>query len=123
MKKSSILMMVALMSGCATTGDMGAATNNLGVSLFQTAVNQKCQSEIKANQYYQLASIIMTDVQKSAIVEKACGCVSNKAAQSVTMTEIATAAIDANQRTAIVGKAVKNTLQACVAEWVQTAQK
>lgn len=122
MKKLSILMMAVLMSGCATTGGLGETVNNMGVSLFKTSVNEKCQSEIKANQYYQMASIIMSDEQKSSIVSKACGCVSDKAPQSVTMTEIATATLDSSQRPAIVGKAVQNTLQACVTEWLQGAK-
>lgn len=127
LKKSLAMLsiMATLLTGCATTGEQNTTANtidtvtNIGTSIFQTAVKQKCQTEITANQYYKLASIIMTDEQKSKIIDKACGCVSEKAPQSVSMTEVATAVIDTSSRPKIVAKAVSNTLQACVSEFVK----
>lgn len=131
MKKLAILPMLVALTACSTTGtiDPTVATNtvvntigtatNIGTAVFQTAVNQKCQSEIKNNQYYKVASSIMTNEQQNKITDSVCGCVSEKAPQSVTMTDLATAAIDSSARTRIVTKAVSNTLQACVSEFVK----
>lgn len=126
MKKTFAIAMIAMiLTGCASTGGETTASStintvtNIGTAVFQTAVNQKCQSEIKANQYYKVASIIMTDEQKNSITTKVCGCVSEKAPQSVSMGEVATAVIDTSSRPQIVAKAVSNTLQACVSEFIK----
>lgn len=118
MKKLCVFLTAVLLSGCAGTSELSKTANDIGMSLFKSAVNQKCQSEVKAHQYYQMASLIMSEAQKASVTEKVCGCVSDKAPESVTMAEIATAAIDGNQRPVIVAKAVKHTLQACVVEWI-----
>lgn len=126
LKKSLTLFAIttSLLTGCATTGEPNTANaigtvTDIGTGIFQTAVKQKCQTEITNNQYYKLASVIMTDEQKTNITNKACGCVSEKAPQSVTMSELATAVIDTTSRPKIVAKAVSNTLQACVSEFVK----
>lgn len=127
-------MMAVLLSlgltGCATgTGTGLTATDvvstgaNVGTALFQTAVNQKCQSELTANKYWQAASMLMTAETKTKVATNVCGCVSEKAPQSVTMADLATAAIDTTARTQVAAKAVSNTLQACVSEYVGTATK
>lgn len=126
-KKSFVMLSVVatLLTGCATMGEQKNSSNPLGTvteigtAIFQTAVKQKCHTEITANQYYQLASIIMAETQKSKIIDKACSCVAEKAPQSVSMTEIATAIIDTNSRPKIVAKAVSNTLKSCAVEYLK----
>lgn len=119
--KKFLMALPVILSGCAGMGlnEHGSSATQIGTALFQTAVKQKCQSEIKNNQYYKVASVIMTNEQQNKITDSVCGCVSEKAPQSMTMTELATAAIDSSARTRIVTKAVSNTLQACVSEFVK----
>ena len=130
-KFATTVAILSALTGCASTGGVDATTatntavntigtaTNIGTAVFQTAVNQKCQSEIKSNQYYKLASFAMTSEQQTKITESVCGCVSKKAPQSVSLTDMATAAIDSTARTQVVTKAVSNTLQACVTEFVK----
>ena len=53
------------------------------------------------------------------IQSEICGCVSEKAPQSVTAVDLATAAIDPAARNTIVTNAVTKTINACVAEAVK----
>lgn len=124
MKKLALIFSIIGLTSCAGSNTVNMATssptlNSIGSAIFQTAVNQKCQSEIKNNQYYNMASIIMTDSQKEKVVGNVCGCVSKKAPESVTLSEIATATVDANARPKIITKAVAKTLQACVADFIK----
>ncbi|EPJ4286325.1 hypothetical protein [Acinetobacter baumannii] len=48
-----------------------------------------------------------------------CGCVSEKAPNSVTAVELAAAALDVNARATIVNQVVSKTVNACVAEALQ----
>ncbi len=61
----------------------------------------------------------MTADQKTDVQGQICGCVSEKAPQSVTAVDLATAALDPNARATIVSNAVTKTINACVAEAVR----
>lgn len=122
MKKSLILMMLASCSLAAcTTGNITSAdiangmntATNASLGVFKYAVDQKCRSEIQNHQAWKLASIAMTTEQQSTTLTKVCGCVSEKAPQSVTMVELGQAAVDSNARTQIVANAVTKTLNSC----------
>lgn len=127
-KFTTTLATIFVLSGCAsTTGgtiaiDPNAAigtASNVGMAVFQTAVDQKCRSEITNNQYYKLASVAMTADQQAQIQNNVCGCVSQKAMQNVNIVDLATAAANPSSRTQIVGTAVTNTLQSCVSEFIR----
>ncbi|MDO4450042.1 MAG: hypothetical protein Q4B79_03670 [Moraxella sp.] len=111
-----------ILTGCATTATdsttaVGTATN-VGMNIFKTAVDTQCRSELNNNNLYKTASLIMTDAQKTSLENKVCGCVSEKAPQSITLVELGQVAIDPSSRTQIVGGAVTKTLNACVSEAV-----
>lgn len=116
------VVVAIVLAGCASTNDVVGTASGV-VSLFQAAVKQRCESEIISHQYYNLASVMMTDEQKTSVMDetldKTCSCVAKKAPESVTMTEIATAAIDDNQRPVIVAKAVTTALQSCLVDSVK----
>ena len=57
--------------------------------------------------------------RQSSVQKQICGCVSEKAPQSVTAVDLATAAIDPATRNTIVSNAVTKTINACVAEAVR----
>lgn len=114
------VLSVATLSGCATTDvqTVTSSASNIGMSIFKTAVDNKCRSELNANSIYKTASLLLTSEQKTALEDKTCGCVSEKAPESVTMTELGQAVIDPTARPQIVGTAVTKTLSACVSEFV-----
>lgn len=123
-------VMLAL-AGCSSTGtiDPTVATNtavntigtatNVGMAVFQTAVDQKCRSEITNHQYYKIASVAMTEQQRINLQDSVCGCVSQNATQNVNIVDLATAASSSTARTQLVTKAVANTLQTCVGQFVK----
>ncbi len=120
MKKSVIIMTALMMTGCATSGSQ-TATNTaagIGMNVFQTAVKQKCQSELVNHQYWKIASLAMSEQTQSKVSDNVCSCVSEKAPQTVSLTEVATAAIDPTARTQVVSKAVVGSLQACMADYL-----
>jgi hypothetical protein len=104
-----------------TTGTTGSqsATQQLGTAALKIAINTKCTTELNNTPAWQTATRLMTDTQKQNIQSEICGCVSEKAPQSVTAVDLATAAIDPAARNTIVSNAVTKTINACVAEAVQ----
>lgn len=128
-KTASLTMVIGttlVVAGCASTGtgmiDANTAigtANNVGMAVFKAAVNQQCQTELQNNQYWRLTSVVMTPQKQSEVASNVCGCVSEKAPQSVTIVDITTAAVDPTARNVIVARAVSNTLQQCVGEFVK----
>lgn len=121
----TLTLSMGFLSGCGTTGTgidattaIGTATN-VGMAVFQTAVDQKCRTELTNHQYWKIASLAMSQEKQTEVQTKICGCVSEKAPQSVAITDIATAAIDKTARAQVVAKAVSNTMQACYGEFVK----
>ena len=115
------------LGGCASTTGTGVmdanstigTANNVGMAIFKAAVNQQCQSQLQTNQYWRLGSVLMTSDKQAEVASNVCGCVSEKAPQSVTIVDLTTAAVDPTARNVIVARAVSNTLQQCVGEFVK----
>ena len=119
------LASVSILAGCATTdtgnvaSTAGSMAGAIGMNVFKTAVDQKCRSELNDQPIYRTASMVMTQSQKQALENNICGCVSEKAPQSVTLVELSEIAIDSNARTQIVARTVSKTISACVSEFVK----
>lgn len=115
------------LGGCASTPDTGVmnanstigTANNVGMAIFKAAVNQQCQTQLQNNQYWRLGSVLMTSEKQAEVASNVCSCVSEKAPQSVTIVDLTTAAVDPTARNVIVARAVSNTLQQCVGEFVK----
>ncbi len=115
------------LGGCASTTGNGVmdanstigTANNVGMAIFKAAVNQQCQTQLQNNQYWRLGSVLMTSEKQAQVASNVCGCVSEKAPQSVTIVDLTTAAVDPTARNVIVARAVSNTLQQCVGEFVK----
>ena len=115
------------LGGCAATTATGVmdanstigTANNVGMAIFKAAVNQQCQTQLQNNQYWRLGSVLMTSEKQAEVANNICSCVSEKAPQSVTIVDLTTAAVDPTARNAIVARAVSNTLQQCVGEFVK----
>ena len=93
--------------------------NSVGMAIFKAAVNQQCQTQLQNNQYWRLGSVLMTSDKQAEVASNVCSCVSEKAPQSVTIVDLTTAAVDPTARNVIVARAVSNTLQQCVGEFVK----
>ena len=115
------------LGGCASTTGTGVidanstigTANNVGMAIFKAAVNQQCQTQLQNNQYWRLGSVLMTSEKQAEVASNVCSCVSEKAPQSVTIVDLTTAAVDPAARNVIVARAVSNTLQQCVGEFVK----
>ena len=115
------LALTACVSTNTTTGTAGmqSTTQQLGNTALKIAINAKCTTELNNTAAWQTATKLMTATQKQNIQSEICGCVSEKAPQSVTAVDLATAAIDPAARNTIVTNAVTKTIHACVAEAVK----
>lgn len=123
-KLIAVLAPLALvLSACTTTDSTGntspSLTQTLGTAALQIAINSKCTTELNNLPAWKTATVLMTETQKTNIQSEICGCVSEKAPQSVTAVDLATAAIDPAARATIVSNAVSKTINACVAEAVR----
>ena len=114
------LVLTACVSPSGTTGGTSTAptAQQLGTAALKIAINAKCSTELNNLAAWQTATKLMTTEQKTNIQGEICGCVSEKAPQSVTAVDLAAAAIDPNARATIVSNAVTKTINACVAEAV-----
>ncbi|CAM87436.1 conserved hypothetical protein; putative exported protein [Acinetobacter baumannii AYE] len=122
----AVAPVVLALTACATTtgtGTGGASaqttTQQLGVAALKVAVNAKCITEINNVAAWKTATKYMTAEQRDSIQTNVCGCVSEKAPNSVTAVELAAAALDVNARATIVNQVVSKTVNACVAEALQ----
>jgi len=111
-------MLLALNACVAPNANNSAATTSqqLGMAALKVAVNAKCINEINTLPAWKTATRLMTVEQRETIQTNVCGCVSEKAPNSVTAVELATAAIDPTARATIVNQVISETVNACVAE-------
>ncbi|WP_198079184.1 hypothetical protein [Acinetobacter calcoaceticus] len=126
MKKLMLALapVVLALTACATTTGTGTTsaqttTQQLGVAALKVAVNAKCITEINNVSAWKTATKLMTAEQRDSIQTNVCGCVSEKAPNSVTAVELAAAAFDVNARATIVNQVVSKTVNECVAEALQ----
>ncbi len=117
MKKRLCLIPALLLSACATTEGMSptaTTANNIGMAVFQTAVDQKCRVELNNRTEYKVLTSVLTTEKKADVENQICGCVGEEASKNITMVEITQAAIDPNARATIIANTVNNTLSTCV---------
>lgn len=111
--------MLLALNGCVapnTNNSTATTSQQLGMAALKIAVNAKCINEINTLPAWKTATRLMTSEQRENIQTNVCGCVSEKAPNSVTTVELATAAIDPTARATIVNQVVSETVNACVAE-------
>ena len=120
-----LLPLTLALTDCVSTDSMNgttstqSATQQLGGVALKIAINAKCTTELNNIPAWKTATKLMTSTQKQDIQSEICGCVSEKAPQSVTAVDLATAAIDPVARNTIISNAVTKTINACVAEAVR----
>ena len=116
--------LVLTLTACATmdstgTSTAGSTTQQLGTVALKIAINAKCTTELNNLPAWKTATRLMTTDQKTNVQGEICGCVSDKAPQSLTAVDLATAALDPAARATIVSNVVTKTINACVAEAVR----
>ena len=124
MKKLVALLapLALVLTACATTDSTGTGatagimTQQLGGVALKIAINAKCTTELNNLPAWKTATKVMTADQKNNVQSEICGCVSEKAPQSVSTVDLATAALDPQARATIVSNVVTKTINACVAE-------
>lgn len=121
----SALMTSLALTSCATTGTgtdagnaVGTATN-MGMSIFKTAVDAQCRSELEKQNAWRIARVAMNSEQEEVAKTKICGCVSEQAPQQVTVVDMTNAAIDPQYRAQLVTKVVAKSLQTCYASFTK----
>ncbi|OOS07181.1 hypothetical protein SAMN02745664_11547 [Moraxella cuniculi DSM 21768] len=116
--KLATLATIIALSGCASTDptQVGTTANNIGMGIVQSAVKQSCQNQLNKNQYWKIASVAMTQETQAKVSDTVCGCVADKAPKTVSLAEVATAAIDPAARTQVAQKVVVGSLQACMSD-------
>ncbi|WP_089604931.1 hypothetical protein [Acinetobacter piscicola] len=125
MKKLAALVALTslALTACVTTDSTGSAasttTQQLGMVAIKVAINAKCTTELNSLPAWKTATRVMTDEQKTNVQGQICGCVSEKAPQSVTAVDLATAAIDPQARATIVSNVVTKTINQCVVEAIK----
>ncbi|MBF7687448.1 hypothetical protein [Acinetobacter rathckeae] len=105
--------------GTATPGQTNTTQNTaqqIGMTALKIAINAKCTTELNNTAAWKVASQVMTSQQQQNAQSQVCGCVSDKAMDSVTVVDLATVAFDPAARTSIATKAINNTVHACIAE-------
>lgn len=129
MKKGLFLFapLAFILSACATDGTMNGATGTtssgygstaqqLGMTAIKIAVNAKYTTELNQLPAWKMVSKTLTSDQQQTVQSNICDCVSDKAPESVTAVDLATAALDPAARTTIASNAVSRTINQCVAE-------
>jgi hypothetical protein len=114
-----VVPMLLVLNACVapnTNNSAATTSQQLGMAALKVAVNAKCINEINTLPAWKTATRLMTVEQRETIQTNVCGCVSEKAPNSVTAVELATAAIDPTARATIVNQVVSETVNACVAE-------
>lgn len=121
MKKLICLFPALLLAACATTdGSMNptaSTANTIGMSIFKTAVDQQCRTELNNRNEYKILTSVLTAEKKQDVENQICGCVGEEATKNVTMVELAQAAIDPNARAVLIANTVSHTLSTCVSKF------
>lgn len=123
---SALLFAIFALTGCATTdgannttGNAIGTANEIGMSVFKSAIDNQCRSQIEKQSAWRIASVAMTETQQESVKSNVCGCVSEQAPQQVTLVELGNAAIDSQYRTQLVAKVVAKSLQSCYASFTK----
>lgn len=106
---------LAIVSGCANTG--GTANNEaagmVGKVALQTAVDAKCRTEIKTQRQWQLIGRTMSAEQRAGWETKICGCASQEAVNTTSLTDMALI-ISPSTRDAAVANIAQRTVRTCI---------
>ena len=107
-----------LLGGGTSNGTGGAATS-IGKSLIQNYAHNQCSVELNKRQEWRLVALAVTAEKQQLWEDQICGCVSEEAPNSVTVTDLVQAATNQSARTGIVANAVTKTVTSCLNRFVK----
>ena len=107
-----------LLGGGTSNGTGGAATS-IGKSLIQNYAHNQCSVELNKRQEWRLVALAVSAEKQQQWEDQICGCVSEEAPNSVTVTDLVQAATNESARASIVGNAVTNTVTSCLNRFVK----
>ena len=107
-----------LLGGGTSNGTGGAATS-IGKSLIQNYAHNQCSVELNKRQEWRLVALAVSAEKQQQWEDQICGCVSEEAPNSVTVTDLVQAATNQSARNTIVASAVTKTVTSCLNRFVK----
>ena len=107
-----------LLGGGTSNGTGGAATS-IGKSLIQNYAHNQCSVELNKRQEWRLVALAVSAEKQQQWEDQICGCVSEEAPNSVTVTDLVQAATNQSARNTIVAGAVTKTVTSCLNRFVK----
>ena len=123
--KALIISAVAALSLAACAGGNGGS--DLGgllgggttSSLIQNYAHNQCSVELNKRQEWRLMALAVSAEKQQQWEDQICGCVSEEAPNSVTVTDLVQAATNQSARNTIVANAVTKTVTSCLSRFVK----
>ena len=105
--------------GTSSSNSTGGAATAIGKSLIQNYAHNQCSVELNKRQEWRLVALAVTAEKQQQWEDQICGCVSEEATNSVTVTDLVQAATNQSARTGIVANAVTKTVTSCLNRFVK----
>ena len=103
----------------SSSNSTGGAATSIGKSLIQNYAHNQCSVELNKRQEWRLVALAVTAEKQQQWEDQICGCVSEEAPNSVTVTDLVQAATNQSARTGIVANAVTKTVTSCLNRFVK----
>ena len=103
----------------SSNGSNGGAATAIGKSLIQNYAHNQCSVELNKRQEWRLMALAVSAEKQQQWEDQICGCVSEEAPNSVTVTDLVQAATNESARASIVGNAVTKTVTSCLNRFVK----
>ena len=103
----------------SSSNSTGGAATAIGKSLIQNYAHNQCSVELNKRQEWRLVALAVTAEKQQQWEDQICGCVSEEAPNSVTVTDLVQAATNQSARTGIVANAVTKTVTSCLNRFVK----
>ena len=103
----------------SSNGSNGGAATAIGKSLIQNYAHNQCSVEVNKRQEWRLMALAVSAEKQQQWEDQICGCVSEEAPNSVTVTDLVQAATNESARASIVGNAVTKTVTSCLNRFVK----
>ena len=105
--------------GTSSSNSTGGAATAIGKSLIQNYAHNQCSVDLNKRQEWRLVALAVTAEKQQQWEDQICGCVSEEAPNSVTVTDLVQAATNQSARTGIVANAVTKTVTSCLNRFVK----
>ena len=102
-----------------TNNGSGGAATAIGKSLIQNYAHNQCSVELNKRQEWRLMALAVSAEKQQQWEDQICGCVSEEAPNSVTVTDLVQAATNQSARNTIVAGAVTKTVTSCLNRFVK----